>query len=160
MLEASEARHAYGALDTEHLKWKKSKSAESKEGREGAASASDPALCARVDKLVSEQSLLVNEVASLRSGITQIEMLLRQGLPSAGAAAPVAPLLGRPALQPRRLSAAGGCEQSTRQLLAAAAGGVLPPLQAVALPAAGVAACAPAAAGARTGARPLNNLEA
>ena len=98
MLEASEARHAYGALDTEHLKWKKSKSAESKEGREGAASASDPALCARVDKLVSEQSLLVNEVASLRSGITQIEMLLRQGLPSAGAAAPVAPLLGRPAL--------------------------------------------------------------
>ena len=151
MMEASEARNAYGALDTEGVKWKKSQSAESKGG--GAASGSDPALNARVDKLV-------NEVASLRGGITQIETLLRQGLPAAGAAAPVAPLQGRPALQPRRLSAAGGCEQSTRQLLAAAAGGVFPPLQAVGLPAVGVAACAPAAAGARTGARPLNNLEA
>ena len=149
MMEASEARNAYGALDTEGVKWKKSQSAESKGG---AASGSDPALNARVDKLV-------NEVASLRGGITQIETLLRQGLPSAGAAAPVAPLQGRPSLQPRR-SSAGGCEQSTRQLLAAAAGGIPPPLQAAALPAVGVAACAPAAAGARTGARPLNNLEA
>ena len=141
MMEASEARSAYGALDTEGVKWKKSQSAESKGG--GAASGSDPALNARVDKLV-------NEVASLRGGITQIETLLRQGLPSAGAAAPVAPLQGRPSLQPRR-SSAGGCEQSTRQLLAAAAGEIPPPLQAAALPAVG---------GARTGARPLNNLEA
>ena len=140
MMEASEARNAYGALDTEGVKWKKSQSAESKGG---AASGSDPALNARVDKLV-------NEVASLRGGITQIETLLRQGLPAAGAAAPVAPLQGRPSLQPRR-SSAGGCEQSTRQLLAAAAGGSSFSLQAAALPAVG---------GARTGARPLNNLEA
>ena len=155
-MEASEARQAYEGLDTGGIKWAQGKE-KSKEG--GAASASDPALCARVDKLVSEQHNLVSEVANLRSGIASIEQLLRQGLPLPGAAAPQ----GRAALQPRRLSAAGDSEQSTRQLLAAAAGtssagGVPPPLQAAALPA--VATCAPAAVGARSGVRPLNNLEA
>jgi hypothetical protein len=155
-MEASEARQAYEGLDTGGIKWAQGKE-KSKEG--GAASARDPALCARVDKLVSEQHNLVSEVANLRSGIASIEQLLRQGLPLPGAAAPQ----GRAALQPRRLSAAGDSEQSTRQLLAAAAGtssagGVPPPLQAAALPA--VATCAPAAVGARSGVRPLNNLEA
>ena len=140
MMEASEARNAYGALDTEGVKWKKSQSAESKGG---AASGSDPALNARVDKLV-------NEVASLRGGSGRGQPLPQERLDLRDAAAPVAPLQGRPSLQPRR-SSAGGCEQSTRQLLAAAAGGIPPPLQAAALPAVG---------GARTGARPLNNLEA
>ena len=152
-MEAAEVRQQYEALDTGGMTWGKGLD----KGKEMVGASSDPALCARVDKLVSEQHNLVSEVAYLRSGIAMIEQLLRQGLPLPGAAAPQ----GRAALQPRRLSAAGGCEQSTRQLLAAAAGtsaagGVPPPLQATALPA--VATCAPAAVGART--RPLNNLEA
>lgn len=140
-MEAAEAREAYEGLDMGGSKWGKDKD----KGKAGAASASDPALCARVDKLVSEQHNLVSEVSDLRGSIALIEQLLRQALPLSGAAAPQ----GRVALQPRRHSAAGGSEASTRQLLAAAAGtsaagGVPPPLQAAALPPA----------------RPLNNLEA
>ena len=140
-MEAAEAREAYEGLNMGGSKWGKDKD----KGKAGAASASDPALCARVDKLVSEQHNLVSEVSDLRGSIALIEQLLRQALPLSGAAAPQ----GRVALQPRRHSAAGGSEASTRQLLAAAAGtsaagGVPPPLQAAALPPA----------------RPLNNLEA
>jgi hypothetical protein len=140
-MEAAEVRQQYEALDTGGMTWGKGLD----KGKEMVGASSDPALCARVDKLVSEQHNLVSEVAYLRSGIAMIEQLLRQGLPLPGAAAPQ----GRAALQPRRLSAAGGCEQSTRQLLAAAAGtSAAGGIQPATLPAVGA------------GGRPLNNLEA
>jgi len=140
-MEAAEVRQQYEALDTGGMPWGKGLD----KGKEMVGASSDPALCARVDKLVSEQHNLVSEVAYLRSGIAMIEQLLRQGLPLPGAAAPQ----GRAALQPRRLSAAGGCEQSTRQLLAAAAGtSAAGGIQPATLPAVGA------------GGRPLNNLEA
>ena len=143
---AADARAAYDRVDTGKSKWGIDSGNKEAEGTYRMGSTSDPALCTRVEKLASE-------VSELRGSIHSIEQLLRQALPSPQS---------RATLPARRHSEANALEQTTRQLLAAAAGtrasGSAPALLAATLPA--VAVCAPAATGARVDARPLNNLEA